>query len=138
MKVTNPLMYLPQGSILMGNHYIKKCKKCLDVISQCRCPDANKEIRWGICDVCAKETQQDEAARSIFMATTISMGLSTPDAMFAWTRFLAKVELKARLKPGQKAAIIIDGPKAKIVPIDMADPRKQPKAPWKVKQEEDA
>lgn len=36
----------------MIGHYIDKCRGCDKVMGQCRCPDNNKEIRWGICDEC--------------------------------------------------------------------------------------
>ena len=34
------------------SHFIEKCKHCGTVISQCRCPDPNKEVKWAICKAC--------------------------------------------------------------------------------------
>ena len=36
-------------------HFIEKCYECKAIISQCRCPSKDKELRWGICDDCKKE-----------------------------------------------------------------------------------
>ena len=36
-------------------HFIEVCKSCGDVISQCRCPDPNKEKRYGVCAKCAAQ-----------------------------------------------------------------------------------
>ena len=33
------------------SHYIKKCRTCERVISQCRCPGP-KEIQWDVCKGC--------------------------------------------------------------------------------------
>ena len=37
------------------SHFIESCKKCRDVISQCRCPDASKDQRWSICGKCSQQ-----------------------------------------------------------------------------------
>jgi len=34
------------------SHFIKKCKECDKIISQCRCMDKNKEVRYSICNNC--------------------------------------------------------------------------------------
>lgn len=34
------------------SHYIVKCKCCDAMISQCRCPAKNREIRFDICSNC--------------------------------------------------------------------------------------
>ena len=39
----------------MNNHYIKKCKECGTVVSQCRCYDKNKPIILVICDKCKEK-----------------------------------------------------------------------------------
>ena len=36
-------------------HFIEKCTNCGGVISQCRCIDKNKTIKYSICDKCSKE-----------------------------------------------------------------------------------
>ena len=41
-------------------HFIEKCKECEKVISQCRCPDLNKTIRWGICKECSMAMENKE------------------------------------------------------------------------------
>jgi len=35
------------------SHYIEYCKECKKVISQCRCPSNDKEVRYGLCKECA-------------------------------------------------------------------------------------
>ena len=41
----------------MENHFIKYCRVCQTVISQCRCPSKDKKILWGVCWDCEeKET----------------------------------------------------------------------------------
>ena len=37
------------------SHFIEVCKFCGDVITQCRCPDPNKEKRYGVCVNCAAQ-----------------------------------------------------------------------------------
>lgn len=39
----------------MNTHYIEKCRECGVVISQCRCADKDKDVRWGICEECQEE-----------------------------------------------------------------------------------
>lgn len=36
----------------MSMHYIKKCRHCSVVLSQCRCPAADKEVQLGECENC--------------------------------------------------------------------------------------
>jgi len=43
--------YLKVGGQDMS-HFIKKCKVCLTVMSQCRCMDCGKKVEWGVCEVC--------------------------------------------------------------------------------------
>jgi len=33
-------------------HFIKKCRLCSVVISQCRCPSLDKQLLFGICQEC--------------------------------------------------------------------------------------
>jgi hypothetical protein len=33
-------------------HFIIRCQYCNRVISQCRCPDPNKSLTYGVCDTC--------------------------------------------------------------------------------------
>ena len=42
------------------SHFIEKCRECGTTISQCRCPDLNKTVKYGICAKC-KETPPDRA-----------------------------------------------------------------------------
>ena len=42
----------------MGNHFIKYCRYCQTVISQCRCPSKEKTMSWGVCAGC--ETKEIE------------------------------------------------------------------------------
>ena len=35
-------------------HFIELCKSCGNVISQCRCPSKDKEVRYGLCEVCQR------------------------------------------------------------------------------------
>ena len=34
-------------------HFIELCKVCRAVISQCRCPAKDKEVKYGLCAQCA-------------------------------------------------------------------------------------
>ena len=46
------------------SHFIEKCKECGITISQCRCPDPNKEVRYSVCTTCAnKNTPKKEVTR---------------------------------------------------------------------------
>lgn len=41
-------------------HFIMKCKKCERIISQCRCPDKNKTVRYmESCAICDKEKKNE-------------------------------------------------------------------------------
>jgi hypothetical protein len=42
------------------NHYINQCKKCGDIISQCRCPSFNKTITFDLCNRCKVVVFKDE------------------------------------------------------------------------------
>jgi hypothetical protein len=42
----------------MENHFIKYCRECQKVISQCRCPSKDKKVLWGVCRDC--ETKEIE------------------------------------------------------------------------------
>lgn len=46
----------------MANHYKVVCRKCNAIITQCRCPDKNKEIRWDVCPSCKTELAKEESA----------------------------------------------------------------------------
>lgn len=39
------------------SHYIKRCKICRKVISQCRCMSCNKVELFDICDECKKKEE---------------------------------------------------------------------------------
>lgn len=43
-----------KGGLMPSNHYVEKCKVCLKVMSQCRCPSTVKATRWGICKECTR------------------------------------------------------------------------------------
>lgn len=34
------------------NHFIEKCESCTTVITQCRCPSKDKEVRYSRCEKC--------------------------------------------------------------------------------------
>jgi len=40
------------------SHFIKYCKLCNVVMSQCRCPSRDKEIQYGTCDKCLKSNSE--------------------------------------------------------------------------------
>jgi hypothetical protein len=42
------------------SHYIKQCKKCGDIISQCRCPSTDKTITFDLCNRCKVVVLEDE------------------------------------------------------------------------------
>lgn len=48
----------------MSDHFIEKCRRCDGTISQCRCFDKNKEVRYSICENCKKEIANEEKANS--------------------------------------------------------------------------
>lgn len=35
-------------------HFKTVCTQCGIIITQCRCPDQNKTIKWDVCDDCKK------------------------------------------------------------------------------------
>jgi hypothetical protein len=39
----------------MSEHFKEVCRGCGATITQCRCPDPNKEIRYGFCQTCSKK-----------------------------------------------------------------------------------
>lgn len=43
----------------MDGHFKLICKECQTVISQCRCPAPDKEIRYSICDTCKAQLLHD-------------------------------------------------------------------------------
>jgi len=42
------------------NHFIEKCESCTTVISQCRCPSKDKEVRYSKCEKCKNPTTGTE------------------------------------------------------------------------------
>lgn len=40
---------------MSNGHFIEKCKVCGVTITQCRCMDPNKEVRYSICGACQKK-----------------------------------------------------------------------------------
>ena len=42
-------------------HYIEYCTECRGMISTCRCPSKDKEVRYGICNNCRKTKDADIA-----------------------------------------------------------------------------
>ena len=50
-------------------HIIIKCEKCKRIVSQCRCPDKNKVVRYvptcAVCDSKEKNRSQDATAFAV-------------------------------------------------------------------------
>ncbi len=44
----------------MSEHFIEICKKCEEIISQCRCPSKDKIKRYSLCETCKKEEKFSE------------------------------------------------------------------------------
>ena len=44
----------------MSNHYIKKCRVCDKIITQCRCPAKDKKVILTVCDECLKNNCKEE------------------------------------------------------------------------------
>lgn len=42
----------------MSGHYVKYCKGCDKVMSQCRCPSKDKTVLYGLCEECEKKTME--------------------------------------------------------------------------------
>jgi len=42
------------------SHFIEKCSYCGDVITQCRCPAPDKELRLGVCKKCEEEGMSEQ------------------------------------------------------------------------------
>lgn len=45
----------------MSRHFVTKCSHCDRVITQCRCPGPNKEIRLDTCEACLRARRDPEA-----------------------------------------------------------------------------
>jgi hypothetical protein len=52
------------------HHFVTKCEGCQKVIVQCRCPDPNKTVRWGMCDACTAAEAERAAIRPWWYGTT--------------------------------------------------------------------
>ena len=46
------------------SHFIEKCSGCDCVISQCRCPSKDKEIRYSLCKNCAANKEKVKACEN--------------------------------------------------------------------------
>jgi hypothetical protein len=49
----------------MSKHFIEKCKWCGVVISQCRCADLNKPVRFSICGECQSKPPDIEHLKKL-------------------------------------------------------------------------
>lgn len=45
----------------MNGHHVTRCSGCGTVLSQCRCPSAEKEQRWAWCSNCDRLQVKPEA-----------------------------------------------------------------------------
>ena len=53
----------PVKEMMMNTpHYVVKCRECDRVITQCRCADPNKAVRWSICNKCAERLAAEAVA----------------------------------------------------------------------------
>jgi hypothetical protein len=48
---------LSAGIAAHAGHFIERCRHCGGVISQCRCPARDKEVRYGVCATCRQATR---------------------------------------------------------------------------------
>jgi len=44
------------------SHFIKLCRVCNAVISQCRCPSPNKTTSYGLCSQCTSKGVREEGS----------------------------------------------------------------------------
>ena len=42
----------------MNHHFIRKCRHCFVTVSQCSCPERDKEVRWTVCTAPACQAQE--------------------------------------------------------------------------------
>lgn len=50
------------------SHFIEKCHDCKAIISQCKCPSVDKEVRWSVCEKCkfaGMQTWHDEIEKAM-------------------------------------------------------------------------
>jgi len=47
-----------EGVEIKMTHFKELCKICKTVMSQCRCPSPDKEIRYGVCKECSRITTE--------------------------------------------------------------------------------
>ena len=49
----------------MTGHFILKCTECGIIITQCRCMESGKELRWGVCKKCEAENRLKDQETTI-------------------------------------------------------------------------
>ena len=42
----------------MTGHFITYCSQCNEIISQCRCMDCSKDVRFEVCDRCKEKNEE--------------------------------------------------------------------------------
>lgn len=52
-----------ERELSMNGHFKELCKYCGTVISQCRCADPSKTVRYGVCASCKEKEKQGVSER---------------------------------------------------------------------------
>ena len=98
----------------MCNHFIKKCKECNIVISQCRCMASYKVVIWDICQKCTKHSLFYETELGVPWTSTINIDEAIQSACAKPTLLEALVwicgwENERAIKQAKKGLIDADG-----------------------------
>lgn len=59
------------------SHFIKVCKLCEAVISQCRCPSEDKVKEYGICEKCANK--EPKTKRELCLKALDCLSIQVPE-----------------------------------------------------------
>ena len=90
----------------MHNHFIEKCKKCQSIISQCRCIDPKKIIKWSLCQDCANPKPQTSTASAGYtQKSALQHGVFLADSA---EKFLKAVNVLRAVESGDFNNIDID------------------------------
>lgn len=89
------------------SHFVEKCRVCTRVLTQCRCPDPHKEVRWSICAECARVRVVGQVVPSKHFAAVNEPVADIAAVVVERDRYMARCrELEARL---QAIRELVDG-----------------------------
>lgn len=102
------------------SHFIRKCKKCGDVIAQCRCPEGANNIEYGICDKCSQQGQEVPIKEYLDRINPLNEDMVKQLEVMALTKESALVQIIAWLKGkglweecNRELGIIVRAPESK-------------------------